>query len=682
MVARAGAGPDPIPHKQLTAGNLADAISFCLRPDSLQRARTLADKIAAERGSDKGAELFHQHLDAERLRCTIAPSRVAAWRVKRTNVRLSAFAAYTLANAGILDLDDIKLFRAQEYNTDEGPHDPVSGGFTTVCRAFSNMGVAIAEMPTETFKALRVRPGVSRNRSEASGSSSNRGNSSLVNNPASPSASAGQSKPSLDVQDAVPGDLNPSTSKVNSDSKSDAPQGQSNTIEDGPSEMPNLRRNDTSSSQSIISQRQSGAHMNKGIGRFTKALVQSPMELSVSFTRGFHNAPKLWGDDTVRPQERVSDFKTGMNALGREFAFGWYDGVTGLVTQPWKGAQKDGASGFVKGMGKGLAGFIAKPGAAVIGILGHSMKGVHKELQKMYGGNVENHIAASRVAQGHEEWLQSSEAEKEDVVVRWKLVQKHLKKKKTDEIVRDVLEAHRKSKQENEEEGRNNGRKPSVAQSANGTDEPAQADSTTRELQYESDISRAIQLSVQETMRGDFQEDIEVERGIRESVSQLQHKLQEATDDEILRQTMNRSEADAERQASEALEFERQLQLVMAQSLDKKRQMRNENESQADMENRKSNTTRNGVSLTHHDGGNVQGPTQIAYEAQHQDEKTTYERTEEEIVMEYVKKQSLLEAHHQIKGKARAPASKHKDDEELQRALSLSMSMQGHEHDV
>jgi hypothetical protein len=681
MVARAGAGPDPIPHKQLTPDNLADAINFCLKPESLQRARTLADKIAAERGSDKGAELFHQHLEVDRLRCTIAPFRVAAWRVKRTSIRLSAFAAYTLAKGGILDFDDVKLFRAQEYNTDEGPHDPVSGGFTTACRAFSNMGVGIVELPTETFKALRVRPGVSRKRSEASGSSANKRNSSLVNMRASPPASAGQGKTSLDVQDTVAGNLNQSTSKVNSKSKSDASQGQSNIREDGLSELPNLSRNNASSTKSSVSQQQSGAHANKGIGRFTKALVQSPMELSVSLTKGFHNAPKLWGDDTVRPQERVSDFKTGMNALGREFAFGWYDGVTGLVTQPWKGAQKDGAGGFVKGMGKGLAGFIAKPGAAVVGILGHSMKGVHKELQKIYGGNVENHIAASRVAQGHEEWLQSSEAEKEDVIVRWKLIQKHLKKKKTADIVRDVLEAQRKSKPENEEEGRNGGRKTSVAQSLNGTDEVTQANSTTGELQEENDTSEAIRLSVQETRRGDVQENTESERAIRESLSQPQHERQEAIDYEELRQTINCSIADAERQASEALEFEKQLKLVIAQSLNEQRQTRNYNEWHAHAENSNINTTTKGGSLPSYDGKHVQGITQSAFEARHQGEKTTHEKMEEEVVMEYVKKQSLLEAHHS-KGKGRALASEDKNDEELQRALSLSMSMQRHEHDV
>jgi hypothetical protein len=165
------------------------------------------------------------------------------------------------------------------------------------------------------------------------------------------------------------------------------------------------------------------------------------MDISVSFTKGLHNVPKLLGDDTVRPQEQVSDFKSGARAAGREFGLGWYDGVTGLFTQPWRGAQKEGVGGFFKGIGRGVGGFIAKPCAGVFGIPGYVMKGVHKEVQKLFGSNVQSYIIASRTAQGYDEWMKSSDAEKEDVIVRWKLIQKYLKKKLDPEMVRDLLEA-------------------------------------------------------------------------------------------------------------------------------------------------------------------------------------------------------------------------------------------------
>jgi len=78
-----------------------------------------------------------------------------------------------------------------------------------------------------------------------------------------------------------------------------------------------------------------------------------------------------------------------------------------------------------------------------------------------------------------------------------------------------------------------------------------------------------------------------------------------------------------------------------------------------------------------YDHSHLAGTTQDEFQAQHRGEKTTQEKTEEEIVMEYVKKQSVLETHHQNKGKGRASATEDDDEEDLQKALSLSM--QGHE---
>jgi hypothetical protein len=50
----------------------------------------------------------------------------------------------------------------------------------------------------------------------------------------------------------------------------------------------------------------------------------------------------------------------------QEFGYGFYDGISGLVTQPIAGAKKEGAAGLVKGVGKGIGGLILKPGAGEI----------------------------------------------------------------------------------------------------------------------------------------------------------------------------------------------------------------------------------------------------------------------------------------------------------------------------
>ena len=109
MVARAGAGPSPIPSKQLTADKLAAAILEALKPTTLQRAQGLGAQIVSEKGTDVGAQSFHEKLDVDSMRCLVSPSRAAVWRVKRTTIRLSAFAATILFNENLLDFNNLKL---------------------------------------------------------------------------------------------------------------------------------------------------------------------------------------------------------------------------------------------------------------------------------------------------------------------------------------------------------------------------------------------------------------------------------------------------------------------------------------------------------------------------------------------------------------------------------------------
>ena len=110
MIAKAGAGPKPIPYKNLTAENLATAIDEALRPETQIRAKELGQKIREEKGADQGAKYFHDHLATDKMRCSVAPSRVAVWRVRRTQIRLSTFAAAVLAKEGILKYTDLKLY--------------------------------------------------------------------------------------------------------------------------------------------------------------------------------------------------------------------------------------------------------------------------------------------------------------------------------------------------------------------------------------------------------------------------------------------------------------------------------------------------------------------------------------------------------------------------------------------
>lgn len=109
MISRAKAGPDPVPYKELNAEKLAESIKHCLLPDTLEQAKLLGEKIREEKGIDTGGQSFHSHLKIDSMRCAIAPSRTAVWRVRRTQVRLSPIAAAVLVDRGILQYSDLKL---------------------------------------------------------------------------------------------------------------------------------------------------------------------------------------------------------------------------------------------------------------------------------------------------------------------------------------------------------------------------------------------------------------------------------------------------------------------------------------------------------------------------------------------------------------------------------------------
>lgn len=109
MVEKTGAGPAPIPCKQLTSHKLSAAIHLALQPHMVETARLLQDAVGTERGCDNGAAIFHVNLPLEDMRCSLVPGRTAVWRSKRSKIRLSAFAATVLERAGLIRYADLKL---------------------------------------------------------------------------------------------------------------------------------------------------------------------------------------------------------------------------------------------------------------------------------------------------------------------------------------------------------------------------------------------------------------------------------------------------------------------------------------------------------------------------------------------------------------------------------------------
>lgn len=108
MIARAGAGPKPIPYKYLTADLLAEQMRIALSPGTVEKAKILSAEMNSDTGADSGADYFHDSLP-KNMQCSLIPGHVAVWRLKETNILLSAKAAIVLRNKGLIEMNDLIL---------------------------------------------------------------------------------------------------------------------------------------------------------------------------------------------------------------------------------------------------------------------------------------------------------------------------------------------------------------------------------------------------------------------------------------------------------------------------------------------------------------------------------------------------------------------------------------------
>lgn len=252
--------------------------------------------------------------------------------------------------------------------------------------------------------------------------------------------------------------------------------------------------------------------------RIAGAGIKSPMDFTSSLARGFHNAPRLYGDTSVRPSDKITDLSSGLRAAGRELQYGLSDGISGLVTQPLEGARSEGVAGFFKGFARGIGGVVFKPAAAFWGIPGHTSRGIYKELRKRFGPSVENYIVASRTAQGFAELAKSDARAQEAVVDAWLRV--------TDGGKATAADAKRRA---------------GLSGSTGTRDELGSVP-----VEHDEEMEEAIRRSVVETSRGSAEEDAEVERAMRTSVADLEAKKRAGADDDEMQAAMAASIAEAQ----------------------------------------------------------------------------------------------------------------------------------------
>jgi hypothetical protein len=173
--------------------------------------------------------------------------------------------------------------------------------------AFNGMALGLLETPSETYKAFRA-PFISSGQQSSARTTTKAGDGEApcIRSPSFPLPSRYQSSTSSSLQmssshprtlvkqDSIVSNLPPANSDI--------------ATRFGPSRSHRTDRDML---------RETGPHSSRGFGRFFGTLARSPMDICISLTQGVHNLPKMWGDTSVRPQERVTDFRSGLKAVGR-----------------------------------------------------------------------------------------------------------------------------------------------------------------------------------------------------------------------------------------------------------------------------------------------------------------------------------------------------------------------------
>lgn len=368
MMSTSGVGPEPVPYKNLTAENLAEGIEYLLTDEAAEAAAGIAEGIAAEGdGAENAVKAFNHQLAArgpKNMRCSILHDKVAVWQLKGTSVRLSSLAADILVEHRLTNWKNLRLLRHTEWNDYAGPGEPVTGVAGSIAATTTEAFKGMVGVPYHVVKRTHLRR---KKRSEKQAKKKARAATDMDK----------RNEPPVD------GRVSLDNGSIHTET----------TISD--------------------TAEQYMGDVTSGVGKTAGAIARAPVNLSVALAQGFHNAPRLYGDDTVRQPPRVTGFKSGLRAARFEFVYGVYDGFTGVVKLPVRGAKEEGVKGFVRGTGMGLTGFVLKNLAALVGPFGYTLKGVVKQSER--SKTPQKYLRRARILQGQRESTLLSEREREEV---------------------------------------------------------------------------------------------------------------------------------------------------------------------------------------------------------------------------------------------------------------------------
>lgn len=376
------------------------------------------------------------------------------------------------------------------------------------------------------------------------------------------------------------------------------------------------------------------------------------------------------------------------------------------------------------------------------GVPAYTMQGLHAEVNKHFGRSVHNYIMTSRVVQGKRDLAEASAEERTDIVSRWHKSKAELKGfymlKRKDRTAEKApadsehettpavspcgwMHTLRTASEDWKKQPAQRGLfKLGLAdllasQATSGGGSSGRQSASSGDAEYE----QAIQASVQETSRGNTEEDAMVEVAMRESVWAMRQRgsLPESAPGVAGEDTGPKGNIfqDEEYQMTDE-EYQSLIEMAIQQSLAShvagtRRPWDSGSGGACGATGSGSAGAGHGSARSgpHDDGGDDDAEllraieeskkTRAAPRAEDESEdelrrameasrehlqRETSQRTEEEIVLEYVKRQSLAEEEYRRRmgrgrgaAAGRAPDDGDDDDDELKRALEESLGMHG-----
>ncbi|RSL52796.1 hypothetical protein CEP53_007973 [Fusarium sp. AF-6] len=309
MVAASGAGPLPIPQKQLNVDNLSEAIQFCLTPEAASAAAEISHRMRTENGVVTAVRSFHANLPLENLQCDILRNQPAVWLFKRggKQIRLSKAAAGVLFQHLKVDHKKLAINETKTIRIINRRWDPLTGTVSSMLGTSTDMAKATTGIVMKPIQAYQER------------------------------------QRTLQVNEAPSEPTSPHLSPT-------------------PSQQGTLTRPHTShgGSSGWSTAGAVATASASGVGGFFKSYGRGfYVDLPLAVTEGFRAVPKLYGEK-VPENEPVHDWASGARVGGVNFVRGISEGFADLFVQPYKGGRDGGALGVAKGVGKGVVGMASK----------------------------------------------------------------------------------------------------------------------------------------------------------------------------------------------------------------------------------------------------------------------------------------------------------------------------------